>query len=58
MGDFNIHSEVNDSRLSNEFLDLLESFGFTQIVKSPTHVAGNTLDLIFTNETSIATAAR
>jgi len=49
-GDFNVHVDnapVNcDAR---KFLDLLDSFGIVQLVSSPTHSAGHTLDLILTN---------
>ena len=52
LGDFNIH--VNDhSNADAIFLtDAMFALGFDQHVKSATHSAGNTLDLIFTHHKS------
>ena len=48
MGDFNIH--VNNDKCLNKksFLDLLDTFGLVQNVKSSTHRDGNILDLLIT----------
>ena len=47
MGDFNIHVENKNDAFAEEFIDLMKSMDFNQIVLSPTHIAGGTLDLIF-----------
>ena len=49
-GDFNIH--VDDAASHNSALlnDLITSFNFNQLVRSPTHEANHTLDLILTRE--------
>ena len=52
-GDFNIHVENGDDLLAQEFLLMMQSFGYNQIVNSSTHVAGGTLDLIFVQDFSI-----
>ena len=53
LGDFNIH--VNDPNNADSIflLDAMSSMGFNQIVKSATHKSGNTLDLIFLEETHL-----
>ncbi|XP_029448146.1 coiled-coil domain-containing protein 166 isoform X2 [Rhinatrema bivittatum] len=50
LGDFNLHVDASPQSLACEaFLTSLEAMGFQQIVNSPTHKAGQTLDLIFIN---------
>lgn len=50
LGDLNFHiNNVLDSK-AVEFLDLLSGLGFIQHVTGPTHIHGNTLDLIFTKD--------
>ena len=59
MGDFNMPDidwetgmvKVHSSRrvLHQSFINCFEEFGFVQLVFGPTHVKGNTLDLIFVN---------
>ena len=52
LGDFNIHvNDANDADASS-FLELLESFALIQLVTPPTHISGNTLDLIVVRENS------
>lgn len=46
LGDFNIHVCCPSSSLSKDFLNLLDSLGFQQMVKGSTHSHGHTLDLI------------
>ena len=48
VGDFNIH--VNNSSDTNtlKFKDLLDTYGLTNNIDFPTHMGGNTLDLIIT----------
>ena len=50
-GDFNIHVNKSDSR-STQFLDILHSHNLDQLVSSPTHKHGNTLDLVITTSDS------
>ena len=47
-GDFNIHINKNSDNFATDFLNITDSFQFTQHVTGPTHVKGNTLDLVFT----------
>ena len=53
MGDFNIHVEDTNDVLAVDFIDLMKSMGFHQIVSSPTHVKGGTLDLIFVQDLTL-----
>ena len=53
MGDFNIHVENQNDTFVEEFLDLMKSMGFDQIVHTPTHKLGGTLDLIFVRDLKI-----
>ena len=46
----NIHVDVPDDPDAIKFLDLLDSLGLAQHVKTPTHRCGHTLDLIITRE--------
>ena len=54
VGDFNLR-DVNwqclsaSSRLSNVFCDLIFQHNLSQLIQMPTHVKGNTLDLLITN---------
>ena len=52
LGDFNMH--INDSNSNDAciFKDMFTALGLTQHVTTSTHVNGNILDLIFTEETS------
>ena len=47
-GDFNLH--INKPNLPNvlRFNEILETFGLVQHIKGPTHIGGNTLDLVIT----------
>ena len=52
VGDFNIHVEDENNLDRKELYDVTESYGFSQVVKEPTHKDGGTLDLVFAqNET-------
>ena len=46
LGDFNIHVNDPSDKNASDFLDILESQNYVQLVKVPTHEAGNTLDLV------------
>ena len=50
LGDFNLH--MNKTCESNviRFNEILTTFGLNQLVDQPTHISGNTLDLIITNQ--------
>jgi hypothetical protein len=48
IGDFNFHVELACNTVAQTFLGLMEAFGLTQCVASPTHIKGHTLDLVFT----------
>ena len=49
-GDINIHVDIPNDPDALKFLDLLDSLGLVQHVKTPTHRFGHTLDLIITRE--------
>ena len=53
-GDFNIHVETSNS-FSSQLLDIMESYGFSQIVNQPTHQLGGTIDLLFDNSNLLDT---
>ena len=49
IGDFNIHVEnADDNSTVKKFLDMLDNFGYQQLIHQPTHRLNGTLDLIFT----------
>lgn len=48
LGDFNMAMNDSTSHIAANFLEVTESFNFCQHVSGPTHVRGNTLDLVFT----------
>ena len=52
-GDFNIHVETNLDPQARKFNELLNLFGWKNIVTGPTHVKGGTLDLILTQDKNI-----
>ena len=53
LGDFNLHmNKVFDPHVI-QFNQILSTFGFSQLIDEPTHVSGNTLDLLITNEGEI-----
>ena len=45
-GDFNIHVNINTDNDAANFLDLLSSMGLHQHIDFPSHISGNTLDLL------------
>lgn len=47
-GDFDIHVNVKSNNDAVRLLDLLASMGLQQYVDLPTHISGNTLDLLIT----------
>ena len=51
VGDFNIWIEIENDINSERFRDILESFNLKNIVNSPTHISGHTLDLVITRNT-------
>ena len=51
-GNFNIHIYDTDDPDTQILNDTMEALGFQQYVTFPTHQAGNTLDLMFTEITS------
>lgn len=46
VGVFNIHVDVENDSLSTAFMSLLDSIGFCQSVRKPTHCFNHTLDLV------------
>ena len=49
-GDFNIRHEDLEDPEKLSFDDLLNTFGYKQLVKCITHISGHTIDLILTRE--------
>ena len=49
LGDYNIHLEKQDDPDTISFKNLLEHYGHKQLVTSSTHVKGDILDLVITN---------
>lgn len=47
-GDINMHVDVPNDPDDPRFMDILDSMGLAQHVKSSTHRLGHTLDLIIT----------
>ena len=59
LGDFNLSQitwpeERSPLELERQFLDLFNDLGLDQIINTPTHEGGNTLDLLLTNVTGYA----
>lgn len=48
LGDFNIHVDDPNDNFAKSVMTCVDSLGFKQHVREPTHRAGHTLDLIFT----------
>ena len=48
-GDFNIHCNDHSNTDVIQFYQILNSFSLEQLVHSPTHVLGNTIDLVICN---------
>lgn len=46
VGDFNIHVCCKLNSLAKDFISLVNSFDFTQVVNGPTHKHDHTLDLV------------
>ena len=53
-GDFNIHVNKPNDKLCSDFNDVLNTFSLVQSVQGPTHICGNTLDLIIHDPTVLA----
>jgi hypothetical protein len=53
VGDFNIHVDKLGNPFSCKFISLIESFDLVQRVLDPTHIAGQSLDLVLTAGRSI-----
>ena len=52
LGDFNVHFGSHD-KSSQDVCDVLSQFGLSQQVMGATRISGYTLDLIFTNPSSL-----
>ena len=52
LGDFNVHARAEASGSALEFLETMASLNMSQHVNGPTHVAGHTLDLVFSTNGS------
>ena len=49
LGDFNFHLNKSGDINANKFKSLLDQHNLAQHVDEPTHIAGNTLDLVITS---------
>ncbi|XP_059910918.1 uncharacterized protein LOC132459992 [Gadus macrocephalus] len=54
IGDFNIHVNNPSDALTRAFLSTTDTLGFKQLVQHPTHIGGNTLDLVLTRGVDIS----
>ena len=50
VGDFNVWVDIEDDRDAKKLLTLMNAYGFTQLVREPTHRSGHTLDHIYVNK--------
>ncbi len=48
VGDFNFHVDLSANSYAAEFLRIMDSLNFAQLVSGPNHRRGHTLDLVFT----------
>ena len=48
IGDFNVHANDLNNPDTEIFIDMMSALGLDQHVDFPTHIGGNTLDLLFT----------
>lgn len=53
IGDFNIHIDDTTDSFAISFINLIDSFNFTQHVSGPKHSRGQTLDFVFTHVLSV-----
>ena len=49
-GDFNVWAERKNDNKTKKVLDVLKSFGLSQLIHEPTHICGHTLDLLLVNK--------
>ncbi len=49
VGAFNFHVDLSANSCAAEFLCIIDSLNFAQLVSGPTHRRGHTLDLVFTH---------
>ncbi len=54
LGDFNIHVNNPSCHFATEFLQLLDCLNLRQYVDVPTHIKGNTLDLVITESAPLS----
>ena len=47
VGDFNLHVNKSTDKVATRFVQIMDSMDLIQRVKKPTHIKGNTLDLMF-----------
>ena len=50
LGDFNLHMNKAFDKDVIRFNNIISTFGLTQLIDKATHVSGNTLDLLITNQ--------
>ena len=58
MGDFNLNKTawpdaITSSGLEKDFIDMFNDFGLEQLITEPTHIDGNTLDILLCNKPHI-----
>lgn len=54
LGEFNIHSECGSKADTELSLTDLATLGLTKLKNGPTHSAGHTLDIIFSNSPNVS----
>lgn len=56
LGDFNIHVCCSGKKFVSDFCKLLDSFGLTQLVDTPTHGSSHIFDLVLSHGLKIIDA--
>ena len=49
VGDFNVWVDIEDDRDAKKLSTLMNAYGFTQLIKEPTHINGHTHDHVYVN---------
>ena len=49
VGDFNVWVDIEDDVDAVKLMPLMSAYGFTQLIREPTHIAGHTLDHVYVN---------
>ena len=53
VGDFNVWVDIEDDIDSKKLMNVMNAYGFSQLVHEPTHICGHTLDHVYVNQYQI-----